>query len=263
MEVKLLDSNKGTVKLSLNSYMYSKKHEGKKEITWRCVQRHCKGALKTGLDMKNPAEVCAHCHAADGDKIALAECRQDMRRRAETSMDKPNQILATVVEQLPDAVSALLPSNDACRRTLRNIRAKHRPRDPASLDELVVTDEWMMTSGPNPRPFLLYDNGTDADERILIFTTDENLQLLANSSHWFMDGTFDIAPTLFAQLYVIHGQVGVNTSPLVYVLMQRQTQSSYEELLQFILIATPILQPSLWISKRQFIELFAQFLGMM
>jgi hypothetical protein len=91
-----------------------------------------------------------------------------------------------------------------------------------------------MTGGKDPRPFLLYDNGTDATERLLIFSTEEHLHLLGRSETLFMDGTFDVAPKIFAQLYVVHGQVGVSTCPLLYALMERQTQSSYEELFNFI-----------------------------
>jgi hypothetical protein len=91
-----------------------------------------------------------------------------------------------------------------------------------------------MTTGPDPQPFLLYDNGTDAEERLLIFSTNELLQLLGRSHTLFMDGTFGVAPTLFAQLYVVHGLAGNKSCPLMYALMQRQTQSSYEELFTFI-----------------------------
>jgi len=55
--------------------------------------------------------------------------------------------------------------------------------------------------------FLLYDsrivdeNGKcNADERIVIFATDEGLLLLLNlakSSTWMMDGNFALAPVIF------------------------------------------------------------------
>jgi len=92
-----------------------------------------------------------------------------------------------------------------------------------------------MTTGPCNQQFLQLDNGKDAEERLLIFATDESLKLLADSNAWFLDGTFSVVPKIFSQLYVIHGQVGQQRCPLVYALMQRQTQSSYEVLFNFIL----------------------------
>ena len=139
------------------------------------------------------------------------------------------------MSQLPDNVSAVLPSAETNRRRLRRVRSQHRPKDPASLDELIVEGSWAQTTGPNPQPFLPYDNDSQTAKRLLIFSTTENLQLLAQSESLFMDGTFGVAPSMFAQLYVIHGQVGVMQCPLVYALMERQTQSSYEELFRFII----------------------------
>ena len=132
-------------------------------------------------------------------------------------------------------MSSLLTSSESSRRRLRHIRSKHRPRDPLTLEKLKVSGQWATTMGEDPHPFLLYDNGTDADERLLIFYTEEHMQLLARSETLFMDGTFGVSPMLFAQLYVIHGRVGSCQCPLVYALMQRQTQKSYEELFNFIL----------------------------
>ena len=68
----------------------------------------------------------------------------------------------------------------------------------------------------NPQIFLLYDNGTDAEERVIIFSTDAQMQCLATSDKWFMDGTFGVAPTLFSQLYVIHGQVSF--LPIMFII---------------------------------------------
>ncbi|KAK2167848.1 hypothetical protein LSH36_23g06032 [Paralvinella palmiformis] len=50
------------------------------------------------------------------------------------------------------------------------------------------------------------DNGQEADENVIIFATDNQLEQLAQSV-WCMDGTFDVAPSLFSQLYVIQGRV--------------------------------------------------------
>lgn len=64
--------------------------------------------------------------------------------------------------------------------------------------------------------FLLYDNGIvdengkcNADERIVIFATDEVLLNLAKSSTWMMDGNFALAPVIFQQLYVIRVKVNI------------------------------------------------------
>lgn len=51
------------------------------------------------------------------------------------------------------------------------------------------------------------------------------------------DGTFKTAPTLFTQLYTIHGSIGGRDGeilPLVYALMTRKTSECYDQFVQHI-----------------------------
>ena len=59
----------------------------------------------------------------------------------------------------------------------------------------------------NPVRFLLHDSGTDSDECVIIFATEANLQELARSVKWNMNGNFAMAPHISMQLYVIQGNV--------------------------------------------------------
>ncbi|CAI2195506.1 15955_t:CDS:2, partial [Funneliformis geosporum] len=43
-----------------------------------------------------------------------------------------------------------------------------------------------------------------SNKRLLIFTTSANINYLAQSSIWIMDGTFKTIPNIFKQLYTIH-----------------------------------------------------------
>ena len=40
---------------------------------------------------------------------------------------------------------------------------------------------------------------------MLIFGTTESLNYLSNADNWFADGTFEVVPAQFAQLYTVHG----------------------------------------------------------
>jgi hypothetical protein len=48
------------------------------------------------------------------------------------------------------------------------------------------------------------DSGNDDKNRVILFTTKENLKLLDSYHDWLGDGTFYIAPTFFKQLYTIY-----------------------------------------------------------
>lgn len=93
----------------------------------------------------------------------------------------------------------------------------------------------MTTGETDEQRFLLSDNGPDADERIIIFATDQLLQLLDTAKEWSMDGTFDVAPPLFKQLYVVRVLVNGFHVTVAYCLLERKTKKTYEEMLRTIL----------------------------
>jgi hypothetical protein len=76
--------------------------------------------------------------------------------------------------QLPDDAKAYIPSSDTCKRVLRRFCAQNRPREPQTLQELDIDGAWPMTTGDNPQPFLLHDNGSDANERVVIFAKEHH-----------------------------------------------------------------------------------------
>ena len=59
-----------------------------------------------------------------------------------------------------------------------------------------------MTNGD---PFLVCDSGVGDEERIFIFVSQDALQFLADSEHWYADGMFKVCPEISFQFY-IHGQ---------------------------------------------------------
>jgi hypothetical protein len=96
------------------------------------------------------------------------------------------------------------------------------------LQEFVVAGDWATTGGANPKPFLVYDNGTTSRERVVVFATKDALRHLAQSQVWFMDGNFSMAPLLFQQLYIIRAQLDDGAVTCVYALLSGKTQAIYE-----------------------------------
>ena len=75
--------------------------------------------------------------------------------------------------------------------------------------------------------FLKYDSGPGND-RILIFSTTKNLEVLAEASSWFIDATFKVVPDIFYQMLTVHGKLPTGwTIPLVFALMPNKLHSSY------------------------------------
>ena len=110
-----------------------------------------------------------------------------------------------------------MPLCDALRKRITQIRKAEIPPEPQSIAEVNIPESLRITL--NGEPFLVKDHIID-QERILIFTTKNNIQHLSQATFWIMDGTFKTVPTIFCQLYSIHASVGtVDNSrilPLVY-----------------------------------------------
>lgn len=101
------------------------------------------------------------------------------------------------------------------KKIARRSRGKENsfPLNPISVNELEIPEDFTKTEKGDL--FLIFDSGK-VQERMLIFTTKENLKKLATSEPWFIDGTFDVVPSIFSQMFSIHCIINTKVIPLVY-----------------------------------------------
>ena len=66
---------------------------------------------------------------------------------------------------------------------------------------------------------------------------------MERSPHWFLDGTFKTAPSIFFQLYTMHALVSERTIPCVYALLPNKSQATYTMLLQQLMTINGNLNP--------------------
>lgn len=76
--------------------------------------------------------------------------------------------------------------------------------------------------------FVIHDSGVGDRNRILVFATQRNIDLLARAKVWFMDGTFKVTPSIFFQVYTIHVMYKDAVVPLVYALLPNKTEETYQ-----------------------------------
>lgn len=235
--MEIIESSKGGLKLCYSGYMYTKQWSRGETVRWRCVKRtlSCKGALTTSLQNENPTLLTEHNHDGDESAIEAAKCKSRMKTLAKTTRDKPGQIYAQTALTMRTQAQAHFVSQEHCKRLIRHHQSANQPRDPASLQELVISGEWASTGGPEPQPFLIYDNGQDSNNRIIVFASEQTLRHLAKSDIWMMDGNFAMAPPKFTQLYVIRVPLGNTAVSVVYAFLQHKTQNTYEQLFTAVL----------------------------
>jgi hypothetical protein len=76
--------------------------------------------------------------------------------------------------------------------------------------------------------FVLYDGKTRRNVRVLAFSTARNLTTLAEYNNWIADGTFYVAPRIFAQSYTIHAVIDRKCFPMIYILSADKKGDTYE-----------------------------------
>ena len=113
-----------------------------------------------------------------------------MRDRVRDVRARPGQVLAAGVASASQEVRVQIGRVDSVRRTLRRQRRGALPPEPATLADVNITSRWIETAAQNPQPFLTYDNGAAFAERVIVFSSPEQLRHLAMADHWFMDGNF-------------------------------------------------------------------------
>ena len=109
------------------------------------------------------------------------------------------------VQTVNEGIATKLPKLDSLKRTIQRQRIQTAPVKPTTLEQLIIPEEFMRTS--KAELFLLHDSGPEI-QRILIFATQKNLDMMHFSRVWLADGTFKTAPLLFTQVYVIHALRG-------------------------------------------------------
>lgn len=207
---------------------------------------NCRARLHTTESSKNPdilKFVGTHNHEPDPIQCERREAINAITESAKTTQLPPSQIIAAHTASLSKACKGKLPLKYNMARVIRKVRS----RDGGSLvvphrkEDIQLPDEFTMYQKQN---FLFYDSGATQD-RLMIFTTEQNLNFLEKCDVWMMDGTFKSSPTLFDQLFIVHGYRNKTTFPLVYCLMPNWTTPTYLTLFQQLKNGNPNLDPKM------------------
>ncbi|XP_003737394.1 uncharacterized protein LOC100906240 [Galendromus occidentalis] len=129
-----------------------------------------------------------------------------------------------------EEIGAAVPGFESVRSVLQRSRAKVRPLLPRSREEIDLDARWTHTlTGAR---FLLFDDGSI--NRILGFSTNELITSLCEASTVFMDGTFRVVPTIFTQLYSLHGFFKGEMVPFVYFLLPDKSKETYVRMFNLV-----------------------------
>ena len=173
-----------------------------------------------------------------------------MKEECKLGTVPPQAAVSRAVGKAVEYSGFQLPSTSSlkqmCRRSRRS--AGGSIPEPVDLHQLSLTP--LVTTLDNGTEFLLHDSGPGSD-RVILFSTEMNMELLSRCTTIFSDGTFSTAPTnLFSQLYTVHGEISAGEEktvvPLVYAFLPNKLQRTYERVLEVIREKVDI-NPRTWI----------------
>ncbi|KAF0761068.1 Uncharacterized protein FWK35_00007573 [Aphis craccivora] len=175
-----------------------------------------------------------HNHAPEASRALVAIANSILKDTAQSTTNKPSQIIQYTQSNISENIKPYLPSYEAQRKKIMRTRITHHHTEPNSIDDLNIPDNLKK---------ILFDQilliKESVIDKILVFSTVDNVKKLSQSMFWIVDGTFKTVPTIFTQLYTIHAQVGFcensRVLPLVYVLMTSKREQCYNQMYQDII----------------------------
>ena len=215
--------------------------DGQKKM-WRCNEKNrgCKARLHSNAETGEV--ICTrgtHIHPSSMARVEVTRALTAMKTRAVSTQEGTSQIINNCVQNLSMAVQGQMPNQHALKKTIRRRRVQVQapPPNPANLIDLVVPQDSVYRQyEPEPgdfENFLLAERAPSADN-ILIFGRESNLGMLERSQRWYIDGTFRMAPLVFAQVFVVLCEELGGVHPVAYGLLPNKRRITYDRFFQML-----------------------------
>ena len=224
--------------LVIDGYHFQLKNfNSKKTIKfWRCADRNCSILMHTTLDdefLRYSGRTTNHSHLPNPAQSEIRNLREKMRERAENEVIPLQEIAEQEVRKalLTGEALAVLPRvNDIgmlryflwnkfflifrlhSGRHLTRSRRKMAPPLPQS-SSFAIPDAYtldyrnierlLLHDSDDPKHRINLSGSVRSAGRVLVWSSDTQLNLLFDSIKLHMDGTFSSAPPMFHQVFII------------------------------------------------------------
>ena len=228
-----IDTKRNKPKFHHNGYLFVfDKHSKTDPNTkfWRCEEKdYCKARIHT-KENEVIAEINEHSHGASAANVEVAVIKTSLKRRAGECQDQPSTIVNSCTENISRAAQGELPCVDSMRMVIKRRRKQLdiAPPNPTNVSGIVIPDEYKQytTNNGESENFVIADSG-QSEDRIIIFGRESWTDMLLDSDVRYADGTFRLAPPLFAQVYVILAKKHGGVHPILYALLPNKRRSTY------------------------------------
>jgi hypothetical protein len=186
-------NRKGNKQLLHKGFAYNMMTVGN-ETRWRCKIRACTGKAKYVNGIVTTSS--KHSHAPSAATKLCSNFASKIRIQARSSLGSTRELMLEITRNLTPNEAVIFPNRHAITQQIRKIR---KTQNSDGLNESsennfpsVPLKYQKTSSGDN---FLLRHN------TIVVFASPIALKFLGQSTHWFVDGTFKVSPSDFAQVW--------------------------------------------------------------
>src|SRR6218665_2369108 len=130
-------------------------------------------------------------------KNEAAKVVSAIRKRAAEGVEKPRQVIQQARAGISMEVAPHLPAYVASQRAIERQRKRNQLPYPTPQNNAEITVPEALQTTTREDNFVLWDSGPTDVYRMMIFGTMENINRLQRNEHWFVDGTFTVAPAIF------------------------------------------------------------------
>ncbi|CAF4124927.1 unnamed protein product [Rotaria magnacalcarata] len=228
--ISFMTSNKGQRLLIMNEHVYRCNKKTARKKYWMCVVSGCSVVVHTD---ENVTYICGgkydHNHESNSDLIQKKRLRQQMKQRVLNELTPIGAIHEDEIAKSSLSASgvATFPTHQEIYQTFAQARRKMVPSLPQSC-LFTIPDQYTLTS--DGKRFLLMDETRVRRERLLVYASDIQLDILFDSQVIYMDGTFSKAPPHFMQIYIIHGIKHDACIPCVFAMTVNKKAITYRQI---------------------------------
>lgn len=214
----LTKSKRGKEKINDDGHSYNLKEERGSKKIWRCVDRKCPGSIHTDL-FYDILSYTNHNHVSIRDEHDKHEAIQRIKNKALETTETPRNILFNELVSTPE----VFIQNNLNFKYLKDTITRTRKKNNIVLENNsdIPNELFFLSTGER---FYFFDSGINDENRIIIFTTAENLNILIAGKIWFVDATFKTVPKNFEQLLIIQTFIQKKKMSLFYCLMKRKNE---------------------------------------
>jgi len=105
-------------------------------------------------------------------------------------------VMSTHLLTAPDGARSAVGTSETVRRRRRRQKRGVQPREPATLEEMELPDDFTMIGEAEPVEFLIHNSGSTASKWMVVFSSEDQLRHLAYSERCVEHDLFTMAAIL-------------------------------------------------------------------